>query len=84
MAYKALYNMNLVKKKEKKARDAALQGEILSFQDESLATHFPQAVSVPLIHLSRRAKQSICLDGYCRLHHSFAERRKERCPLLLK
>ena len=47
MAYKALYNMNLVKKEEKKVRDAALQGEILSFQDQSLAAHFPQAVSAP-------------------------------------
>jgi hypothetical protein len=47
MVYKVLYNMNLVKKKEKKARDAALQGEILSFQDQLLAAHFPQAVSAP-------------------------------------
>ena len=47
MAYKAFYNMNLVKKKEKKARDAALQGEIHSFQDQSLVAYFPQAVSAP-------------------------------------
>jgi hypothetical protein len=47
MAYKALYNMNLVKKKKKKARDAALRGEIHSFQDQSLVAYFPQAVPAP-------------------------------------
>ena len=45
MVYKALHNLNRVKKKEKKARDAALRVEILSFQDQLLAAHFLQAVS---------------------------------------
>ena len=35
-----------MKIKEKASRDAALRGEILSFQDQTLAAHFPQAKSV--------------------------------------
>jgi hypothetical protein len=40
-AYKALYNANRIKIKDKKGRDAALQGEIVEFQDKSLSAHFP-------------------------------------------
>ena len=38
--------MNRVKIKEKASRDAALRGEFFSFQDQTLAAHFPQAESV--------------------------------------
>ena len=62
MAYKALYNINRVKKKEKEARDAALRGEILSFQDRSLTAHFPQAVPAPL---SQRKRGHEDLNGDC-------------------
>jgi hypothetical protein len=40
-AYKALYNPNQIKIKEKKMKDASMQGEILEFQDKLLAAHFP-------------------------------------------
>ena len=40
-AYKALYNVNRIKIKDKQGRDAALRGEIVEFQDKSLSAHFP-------------------------------------------
>ena len=40
-AYKALYNVNQIKIKDKQGRDAALRGEIVEFQDKLLSAHFP-------------------------------------------
>jgi hypothetical protein len=40
-AYKALYNANQIKIKDKQGRDAALRDEIVEFQDKLLSAHFP-------------------------------------------
>jgi hypothetical protein len=64
MAYKALYNMNLVKKNEKKARDAALRGEIHSFQDQLLVAYFLQAVSAPCSQRKRPPEDPNGDGGY--------------------
>ena len=42
--------------------DAALQGEILSFQDQSLAAHFPQPVSGSLSQ-HKQAHKDLNGDG---------------------
>jgi hypothetical protein len=64
MVYKALYNMNLAKKKEKKARDSTLRGEIHSFQDQSLVAYFPQAVSAPRSQHKRPTEDPNGNGGY--------------------
>ena len=39
-------NTNRLKFKEKKMRDATMQGEILEFQDNLLAAHFPAVSAI--------------------------------------
>jgi hypothetical protein len=58
-AYKALYNANQIKIKEKKMRDATMQGEIFEFQDKLLAAHFP-AVSATSQHKRPHEDSDTC------------------------
>jgi hypothetical protein len=53
--------MNRVKIKEKASRDAALRGEIFSFQDQTLAAHFPQAKSVSCSQRKQAHKVSMTM-----------------------